>query len=128
MGEENAHYLKWALGRKKNAYYLKWALGDEAGGRSWGTKLRPERRPVSKWFVLKLSGGRNWGTKDEAPARASAGIGFAVLKNPLGPHLRVLAVWGIIIAAQKRILPKMGFGKKRILPEVGFGGKKTHTT
>ena len=62
LGTKNAYYLKWALGRK-NAYYLKWALGDEAGGRSWGTKLGDE----------KLG--------DEAPARASAANHFTPLKK-----------------------------------------------
>ena len=63
------------------------------GGRSWGTKLRDE------------AGGRS-------SARASAGAQITVLKNPLGPHMRVLAVWGT-----------MGFGEKKRI-----WGEKTHTT
>ena len=29
-------------------------LGDEAGGRSWVTKLRPERRPLSVSLPLRI--------------------------------------------------------------------------
>ena len=86
LGKNHAYYLKLTLGRKY-AYYLKLALvrkkrilpqigfGGEAGGPSWGTKLGDHGPP--------------------APSRASATSGITPLKNPLGPQLRVLAVWGI---------------------------------
>ena len=68
------------LGENKNAYYLKWALGAEAGS----------RKGISLW---------SWEPKlgAETPARAISELQVTPLKNPLGPQLRVLAVWGILL-------------------------------
>ena len=91
--QTNAYYLKWVLGTN-NAYYLKWALGRNKrilpqmgfGSRSWEPKGN---------FSLKLGA--------ETPSRAISEVASSPLKNPLGPQLRVLAVWGIIYLLIKQV-------------------------
>ena len=95
------------FGDKKNAYYLKWALGRKKcilpqmgfGSRSWEPKLGAEAPSRAQGAKEKSKGNFSLKLGAEAGSRNAVQSNLrqivTPLKNPLGPQLRVLAVWGI---------------------------------